>query len=85
METEPRGEGGDKRSYFEKHRIFQRRVATLFLGTAAIVGIWIFAVPRPDGLTGAAVLLFVQLPLFVILALVGLNALIRSAKGPKQK
>lgn len=84
MASDPRQET-DKRSFVQKHRMFQKRIAAVFLGSAGLVGLWIFLAPRPEGLTGAAVLLFVQLPLFVILALVGLNALIRAAKGPKRK
>lgn len=82
MENEPQDK---KDSYIAKHRRFQHIVAALFLGCALIVMGSIFAFSRPEGIAGPAVLLFVQLPLFLILALVGLNALIRAAKGPRRK
>lgn len=84
MQPDPQGER-DTRSMVQRHRRFQNLVAALFLGSALIILTSIFLMPRPDGLPGLAVLTFVQLPLFLILALIGLNALIRAARGPKTK
>jgi uncharacterized RDD family membrane protein YckC len=76
----------DPRSLAGKHRRFQQRVAAMFLVSAAVVGIWILVGPDPENpIAALAVLLFVELPLFVILALIGMNALLRAATGPRKR
>lgn len=62
----------------EKHRRFHNRIGTMFLVLAAIVAAWMFV--APDG-GNPIVLLLVQLPLFVILALIGMKSLLKAATG----
>lgn len=67
----------------EKHRKFHNRVATLFLALAGAVGVWMIFGPEQGN---PIVLILVQLPLFVILAFIGVKALLKSAKGiPSRK
>lgn len=75
---------GGATSKFEMHRRFQSWMAAVFLTLAALVGLYMIFGPRPDStMTYLVLLLFVELPVFVIFALVGVHALVRRAQGPK--
>lgn len=68
----------------DMHQAFQNWIAVLFLGAALVVGLWIFFGPQPeDRFTRIGVMFFAELPLFVILALIGMNALVRRGMGAK--
>lgn len=69
----------------DPHAWFQNWFAWIFLGAAALTGLWIFFGPQPeDPVMRLAAMFFVELPLFVVLALIGMNALVRRGMGGKQ-
>lgn len=67
------------------HHRFQVVIATVFLLAALVVGIYMLVGPHPeDPLDKGFQLFFLELPLFVILALIGVNALVRIGMGRKR-
>lgn len=81
--AEEKEDHGELETAAEKHRKFHNRVAALFLVLAGIIGLWMIFGPEQ---ANPIVLLLVQLPLFVILAFIGVKALLKSAKGiPSRK
>ncbi len=68
------------------HARFQTWFAWTFLLAAGAVALWMFFGPHPeDDLLRVGALFFVELPLFVVLALIGMNALVRKGMGRRRK
>lgn len=69
----------------DAHAVFQNWFALTFLGAALAVALWIFFGPDPeDPVVDLSMMFFVELPVFIVLALVGLNALVRRGMGATQ-
>lgn len=70
----------------DHHKRFQYLIAFLFFAASMVVGIWMVWGPEPEGAQAkTAQFFFIEMPLFVILALVGMNALVRAGMGSRKR
>ncbi|MBW3583665.1 MAG: hypothetical protein KY455_11255 [Euryarchaeota archaeon] len=70
----------------DRHKRFQYTIAIIFMAAALAVGAFMAWGPDPPTRDARlAQFFFIEMPLFIILALVGMNALVRAGMGSKKR